>query len=69
MSLDLPFPLLAVVSDLPEGYPYPFANGDRVLLLGEISNMPDHIAVATRDGKVHFPYHPENFRVLTQGET
>jgi len=58
------------ITDVPEGYDgqYPWNNGEKVLLLGEIQNMPGHVAVATKDGKVHWGYHPENFRDPTQEE-
>ena len=47
---------------------YPFQNGESVLLLGEIENMPGHVAVVTRDGKVHFGYHEDTFRQPTEDE-
>lgn len=47
---------------------HPFKNGDTVLALGEIDNMPDHFAVVTRDGKIHYGYHDENFREPTDDE-
>ena len=43
--------------------------GDVVLLLGEISNMPDHLAFTNRSGKIFYGYHPENFRILSDEET
>jgi hypothetical protein len=48
---------------------YPFKEGDVVLLLGEIENMPGHLVVALMDGRVLFGFHPELFRVLTEDET
>ena len=42
---------------------------DVVLLLGEISNMPGHLAFTNRSGKVFYGYHPENFRILSDEET
>jgi len=56
--------------DLPQGYEdhYPFKNGDTVLMLGEIEQMPGHVVVATKDGKTHFGYHVENFRKLSREE-
>lgn len=46
-----------------EGYLeyYPFAIGEVVLCLGEIENMPGHVAVAKKNGTVHFGFHPQNF--------
>lgn len=46
----------------------PWRPGDSVLLLGEIQNMPGHVVVATRDGKVHWGYPEENFREATEEE-
>ena len=61
---------LLVALPAPEGYPdaYPWKPGDTVLFLGEIEQMPGHIAVATKDGKVHFGYHDDNFRLPTEDE-
>ena len=61
------------VFELPECYQdqdhtYPFKDGEHVLYLGEIENMPGHVTVVTRDGKVHWGYHPENFREPTEDE-
>ena len=55
----------------PEGYEdhYPWKEGEGVLSLGEIENMPGHVAVVTRDGKVHWGYHDDNFREATEEET
>jgi hypothetical protein len=39
-----------------------------VLYLGDITNMPGHCAVATMDGKVHWAWHPDDFRELTHDE-
>jgi len=63
-------PYLCVVEDLPEGYKdkYPFKEGDTVLMMGEVEQMPGHVVIATKDGKVLFGYHAENFRRLTQEE-
>jgi hypothetical protein len=74
-ALDKPY--LCEVQDLwlPEGVAtydsvtYPFVNGDTVLMLGEIEQMPGHVAVVTKDGKTHFGYHMENFRKLTREES
>lgn len=42
----------------------PFQQGQVVLMLGEIESMPGHVAVATKDGRVHFAYHADNFELL-----
>lgn len=36
--------------------------GDTVLCLGEITNMPGHIAFVDVNGVMHWGYHPDNFR-------
>ena len=61
-------PYLAKVVGLQPGYRYPFKNGDVVLILGEIAQMPGHLALSTRSGKVLFGYHSENFRKLRRNE-
>lgn len=41
---------------------YPFAKGDRFVMLGEIDHMPGHCVLArTSDGRVFCGYHTENF--------
>lgn len=63
-------PYLCQVSNIPKGYleSYPFKNGDIVLMLGEIEQMPGHVAIALKDGRVLFGYHAENFRKLSMEE-
>jgi hypothetical protein len=62
---------LCVVEGIPTEYEggYPFRNGDTVLMLGEITNMPGHVAVALSDGRVVHGFHAEWFRELTEDET
>jgi hypothetical protein len=62
-------PYLAVFHS-PEGYEsqYPFGDGDLVVVIGELENMPDHCAIATKDGKVHFPYHIDGFHKMGHTE-
>jgi hypothetical protein len=62
------YPRLMTVRAVDPEYKYPFNNGDVVLVTGEIDNMPGHFVIVTRDGKVHFGYHPEHFREPTDGE-
>ena len=38
-----------------------FKDGDLVLYLGEIENMPGHVAVVNRNGQVRWGFHPELF--------
>ena len=41
--------------------------GEEYLYLGEISNMPGHGIFATREGRVLWGYHIENFWVALEG--
>ena len=41
---------------------YPWKDGDRLLYLGEIGNMPGHCTVVTGNGMVHWGYHINHFR-------
>jgi len=64
--------VVAVVGNDPReamhGVKYPWKKGDGLLYLGEISNMPGHCVVSTRDGKIHWGHHTENFRLATEEE-
>ncbi len=53
---------------IPDGYAFPFKNGDRVLILGEVEYMPGHVVLVSADGKTHFGYHIEDFRKLNEEE-
>jgi hypothetical protein len=59
-----------VAVELPEGFEskYPFANGDTMLMLGDIEQMPGHVVVVNKDGRVFWGYHDDNFRKLTEEE-
>ena len=50
-------------STTPMGYRelYPFKEDEVFLLLGEIENMPGHVAVVNQNGKVFWGYHEEHF--------
>jgi len=65
--------VIAVVGNNPKesilDYHYPWKEGDSLLYLGEIVNMPGHCSVVTRKGEVHWGYHTENFRIATEDET
>jgi hypothetical protein len=53
---------LVKASQPPKGYDqYPWKAGDILLYLGEIRQMPGHVAVVTRGGKIHWGYHDDNF--------
>ena len=70
--LKLKMPRLVKVVPQNDGYddkrPFKDAKAGLVLCLGEIDNMPGHVAVVTDDGKVHYGIHPENFREPTEDE-
>ena len=62
-----------MIVELPEGYKdhagYPWRDGDAVLFLGEILNMPGgHCAVVSKDGTVNWAFHTDNFREPTEDE-
>lgn len=65
------YPYVAKVK-LPKGqeeYFTSFKNNDHVLILGEITNMPGHMVLVTRDNQVLWGYHKEDFIKLTDEET
>jgi hypothetical protein len=47
---------------------YPFSPKDTLLFLGEMPQMPGHCVVATKEGKVLWGYHTDNFIELTEDE-
>jgi len=47
---------------------YPFNNGEIVLFLGEVVQMPGHCVVANNAGYVIFGHHTEDFREPTSDE-
>ena len=73
-KVDCPFKKnqLVVVDkfDLPTGIanPYPYYEGECLLFLGEIVQMPSHCIVVNRAGKVLWGYHTDNFREPTEDE-
>jgi hypothetical protein len=40
---------------------FPFKDGDLVMFLGEIKQMPGHCVIANRLGKIYWGYHTSNF--------
>lgn len=70
MSPDIKYPCVAKVV-LPQGLEprYDIKNGIRVILLGEISNMPGHVVFVDEEGIVQYGYHLEDFRILSSEET
>ncbi len=70
MKQELNYPLIAKVSVGPQLEAYlPYKNGDRVVLLGEITNMPSHCILVDKKGNVLWGYHLSDFVPLTQEET
>jgi hypothetical protein len=59
--------VIAVVTPDFEGK-YPWKNGDPLLLLGEVENAPDHVAVADKAGRVHWIFDRDSFREATEDE-
>jgi hypothetical protein len=47
---------------------YPFTRKDVLLFLGEVQQMPGHCVVATKDGRVVWGYHTENFVVIAEDD-
>jgi hypothetical protein len=47
---------------------YPFAVGEALLFVGEITNMPGHCVLVRKDGKVLWGYHTDNFIELMEEE-
>ena len=47
---------------------YPFTRTDVFLFLGEVKQLPGHCVVATKDGRVIWGYHTENFVVIAEEE-
>jgi hypothetical protein len=47
---------------------YPFTREDVLLFLREVQQMPGHCVVATKDGRVIWGYHTENFVVNSAEE-
>jgi len=64
------YPRTVIVTSLrsDEAAVYPFKEGDLLLSLGEIKNMPGHCVVVDRNGNVLWGYHTENFREPTEDE-
>jgi len=61
---------IAIVEGIPEDYKteFPFKNGDHVLFMGEIENMPGHYVVVDENNNIHWGYH-NYFRILSAEET
>ena len=62
------YPRLMIADDLPEDHKFPFENGERVLVLGELHNMRGHVVFVTRHGQVGYGIHEYNFREPTDDE-
>jgi hypothetical protein len=47
---------------------YPFTRKDSLLFFGGVQQMPGHCVVATKDGRVIWGYHTEDFVVISEEE-
>ena len=66
-NLPVPRIVIAVVTaDLADYREWP--DGDRLLYMGEIHNMPGHGVFVDRAGKVHWGHHPDEFREPLEDE-
>jgi len=62
-------PLQIVISKkTPKEWQRPWKAGESFLFLGEIPNMKGHIAIIDTNGKIHWGYHPTEFRNPTPNE-
>ena len=59
---------LVVVDSLPRDGIFPFKEGEHLIYLGEIVQMPGHVIVVDRRGLTHFGYHDNYFRDPTEEE-
>lgn len=66
----LKLPRLVVADIPPKGFEgkYPWKDGQTLLFLGEIEQMPGHCVVVDKAGKVHWGFHTDNFREPTEDE-
>jgi len=67
----MPYPRVMIVN-LPEGFKnhegYPWNDGDTVLVLNEIQNMPGHCVVVDKKNQLSWGFHTDNFREPTEDE-
>lgn len=65
-----PFKPMQIVTakPIPKKWGYPWKEGDHLLYLGEILQMPGHVAVVDKDGVIHWGYHDDNFREPREDE-
>lgn len=59
-----------VIAVVPAGYEnrYPWKDGDHLLLLGHIENMPGHVAVVDQNGRTYWGFHEDSFRAAKADE-
>jgi hypothetical protein len=63
-------PFLVEVFDLPKGeYQFPFKQGDVLVCIGEIEQMPGHVVLANKEGKILWGWDQFYFRKLTKEES
>lgn len=65
-----PFMNIIVVADVDDepAYTYPYAHGEHLLYMGEVSGMRGHVIVANKRGQVFWGYHADNFYVVPETE-
>jgi DNA-binding XRE family transcriptional regulator len=61
-------PMQIVIAETEDNGKYPWWKGDAFLYLGEIKQMPGHVAVVDRKGKIHWAYHDDDFREPMENE-
>jgi len=67
--VDLPVPRIVVaVVDSHLAQYRKWKDGDHLLFMGEIDNMPGHGVFVERDGTVHWGHHPDEFREPREDE-
>ncbi len=69
LDLLLPVPRI-VVAVVPEDYAKyrEWKDGDHLVFMGELDNMPGHGVFIDRAGKTHWGHHPDEFREPTEEE-
>ena len=59
---------IVIAKSVPKKWRYPWKTGESLLYLGEIKQMPGHVVVVDKKGKVHWGYHDDTFREPKESE-
>ena len=59
---------IVIAKPVPKKWRYPWKAGESLLYLGEIKQMPGHVTVVDRKGRVHWGYHDDSFREPKESE-